>query len=217
MSRQFGHNNNSARQPHPHAGTPGLQPLGLQGQVGPAGVGVPIQLQGGFQPASAGNALPGATVSAVGAYGSPGSNFVSQQGPPSAASPFGISLGQQQPAFYTPASSIPTISTANGSAHPFGSLGQPGATSASSYRGNNFFQNSAPMSNSNGSFAGAASTGNLAARFAAAGPPMNAAQHWNTYLGAPPQVHPGAQQGAPVNTVTSVAASTAPARARSAG
>ena len=73
MSRQFGHNNNSARQPHPHAGTPGLRPSGQQQRVGPAGVGLPIQLQGGIQGDSAGNALPGAAVGAIGAYGSPGS------------------------------------------------------------------------------------------------------------------------------------------------
>ena len=97
MSRQFGHNNNSARQPHPHAGTPGLQPLGLQGQVGPAGVGVPIQLQGGIQGDLAGNALPGATVSAIGAYGSPGSNFTPQQGQLNAARLFSIVCARAKP------------------------------------------------------------------------------------------------------------------------
>ena len=146
MSQNFGHNHNSARQPYLHAGTPGLRPSGQQQRVGPAGVGLPIQLQGGIQGDLAGNALPGATVSAIGAYGSPGSNFTPQQGQLNAASPFGISLGQPQPGFSTPAPSVSTVSSADGSAHPFSSLGQPGAASSSSYRGNNFFNYSAPMS-----------------------------------------------------------------------
>jgi len=78
MSQQFGHNSNRARLSQAQAGTSGLQPLGQQGQVGPAGVGASIQPQGGLQLTGAGNALPGATVSTVGAYGSPGSGISSQ-------------------------------------------------------------------------------------------------------------------------------------------
>ena len=49
MSQQFGHNSNRARLSQAQAGTSGLQPLGQQGQVGPAGVGASIQPQGGLQ------------------------------------------------------------------------------------------------------------------------------------------------------------------------
>ena len=77
MSQQFGHNSNRARLSQAQAGTSGLQPLGQQGQVGPAGVGASIQPQGGFQLTGAGNALPGTTVNAVGADGSPGSGLAS--------------------------------------------------------------------------------------------------------------------------------------------
>ena len=94
MSQQFGHNSNRARLSQAQAGTSGLQPLGQQGQVGPAGVGASIQPQGGSQLTGAGNASPGAIVSAVDAYGSPGSGLASQHGSVSAVSPFGVSLGQ---------------------------------------------------------------------------------------------------------------------------
>ena len=53
MSQQFGHNSNRARLSQAQAGTSGLQPLGQQGQVGPAGVGASIQPQGGSQLTSA--------------------------------------------------------------------------------------------------------------------------------------------------------------------
>ena len=106
MSQQFGHNSNRARRSQAQAGTSGLQPLGQQGQVGPAGVGASIQPQGGSQLTGAGNASPGAIVSAVGAYGSPGSGISSQHGSINGASPFGISLGQSQPQIFTPGSSM---------------------------------------------------------------------------------------------------------------
>ena len=55
----------------------------------------------------------------TGAYGSPGSGLASQHGSISAASPFGVSLGQSQPQMFTPGSSLSSASAGNRSPHPF--------------------------------------------------------------------------------------------------
>ena len=110
------------------------------------------------------------------AYGSPVSGLGSTHGSIGAASPFGINLGQGPPP--TPSTGLSAGAISNGGqvvSHPFGALGVPGSDSASSYRGSNFQNVIAPMSNFNGPSVGP-TAGNLNAQLAAAAQTPSAAQ-----------------------------------------